>query len=234
MNFELFQSQNMRFFTHYTVLFRLFPYKWEKRKATLILESVTFVSFRQECYKYTSSDFPIFAIEFSSHPLLLFLQLRYLDVVSEFKRVTVHLLKCMVALFPTLFFARDPPRLFPGFYFFADRETDRHHFFALSLPRRQRVSDDIIKRVADVHMSPWSKGSELDEANSASARARTRIAELERELEEITKKAMLTSTHARQTAKQMAQQASMEDASAMSNSYRKSRKVMVESAQRVR
>ena len=83
-------------------------------------------------------------------------------------------------------------------------------------------------------MSPWSKGSELDEANSASARARTRIAELERELEEITKKAMLTSTHARQPAKQMAQQASMEDASAMSNSYRKSRKVMVESAQRVR
>ena len=144
------------------------------------------------------------------------------------------MLKCMVALFPTLFFARDPPRLFPLFYFFADRETDRHHFFALSLPRRQRVSDDIIKRVADVHMSPWSKGSELDEANSASARARTRIAELERELEEITKKAMLTSTHARQTAKQMAQQASMEDASAMSNSYRKSRKVMVESAQRVR
>lgn len=99
---------------------------------------------------------------------------------------------------------------------------------------RHRVADDINKRMADVHMMPWSAGAELDEANSASSRARSRISELERELEEITRKAMMTSSHARQTAAQMAKAAQLEDSEAMSNSYRKSKKVMIESSQKVR
>ena len=45
-------------------------------------------------------------------------------------------------------------------------------FPSLSFPFRRRVEDDILKRISDVHISPFSKGEELDQANSASARAR--------------------------------------------------------------
>ncbi|TRY79821.1 hypothetical protein TCAL_10260 [Tigriopus californicus] len=97
---------------------------------------------------------------------------------------------------------------------------------------KRRIEDDICKKVADVHMMPWALGTELDEAQSASARARSRISELERELEEITKRAMTTSTHARRTAAQLAKEASLEDEQAMASTYKKSRKVMIQSAQR--
>ena len=62
-----------------------------------------------------------------------------------------------------------------------------------------------------MHMQPWSAGLELDEANSASARARARIADLERELEEITQRAMSSTAHACKSAKMMAQEACLED-----------------------
>ncbi len=55
-------------------------------------------------------------------------------------------------------------------------------------------------------MMPWSVGPELDEANSASLRARARISELERELEEITKKALSTRIYSSKSAAQMAKQ----------------------------
>ena len=81
-------------------------------------------------------------------------------------------------------------------------------------------------------MMPWAVGQELNEAQSASSRARARIAELERELEDITRKAMTTSMHARATAAQLAQEAMKEEA-AMASSYKKSRKVMIESASKL-
>jgi len=99
---------------------------------------------------------------------------------------------------------------------------------------KRRIEDDIIKKVADVHMSPWSKGQELDEANAASARARARILELEKELEEITRKAMTTQVTALKTAKQMAAEATREDEAAMASSFKKSKKVMIESSSKIR
>merc|ERR1719414_486958 len=98
---------------------------------------------------------------------------------------------------------------------------------------KRKIEDDIIKKVADVRMSPWSKGQELDEANAASARARARILELERELEEITRKAMTTQVKALKTAKQMAAEATREDQAAMASSFTKTKKVMVESSSKI-
>ena len=98
---------------------------------------------------------------------------------------------------------------------------------------KRKIEDDIIKKVADVRMSPWSKGQELDEANAASARARARIVELEKELEEITRKAMTTQVKALKTAKQMAMEATREDEAAMASSVKKSKKVMIESRSKI-
>lgn len=96
----------------------------------------------------------------------------------------------------------------------------------------RRVDDDILKKVVDVHMQPWSAGAELKEAEAASIRSRTRLADLERELEEITRKAMTTQTRAIKTAKQLATEAMMED-QAMASSYKKTKKVMIESSAKV-
>jgi len=98
---------------------------------------------------------------------------------------------------------------------------------------KSRVEDDICKKVADIRMSPWSKGQELNEANAASARARARILELERELEEITRKAMTSQVIALKTAKQMAAEATREDQAAMASSFTKTKKVMVESSSKI-
>ena len=98
---------------------------------------------------------------------------------------------------------------------------------------KRRIEDDISKKMADVRMSPWSKGQELDEANAASARARARILELEKELDEITRKAMTTQVKALKTAKQMAMEATREDEAAMASSIKKSKKVMIESSSKI-
>ena len=98
---------------------------------------------------------------------------------------------------------------------------------------RRRIEDDVSYKIADVRMSPWSRGQELDEANAASARARSRILELERELEEITRKAMTTQARAMKTAKQMAMEATREDEANVQNSFTKSKKVMIESSSRI-
>jgi len=95
------------------------------------------------------------------------------------------------------------------------------------------VKDDMIKRVADARMHPWEAGRAFEEAESASAQTRMRISELERELEEITKKAIMTSTHASKTASALAKAAMAEDASACAESYKKSKKVMIESSQKM-
>lgn len=98
---------------------------------------------------------------------------------------------------------------------------------------KRRIEDDVCKKISDIRMSPWSKGQELDEANAASARARARILELERELEEITKKAMTTQTRAMKTAKQMAAEAMLEDESNVQSSFKKTKQVMIESKGRI-
>jgi hypothetical protein len=62
---------------------------------------------------------------------------------------------------------------------------------------------------------------------------RCRIQELERELEEITRKAMTSQTRALQTARQMAAAASLEDEASMAASTKKTRKVITESSSKI-
>jgi hypothetical protein len=109
----------------------------------------------------------------------------------------------------------------------------REEEFKIKVSEKQ--SDDVCKKVADIHMQPWANRSDMQDAEEASARARARIAELERELEEITKKALMSSSKCLKTAKQMAYQASMEaeeEAKAMSS--KKSKKVMIQSSTSIR
>jgi len=104
---------------------------------------------------------------------------------------------------------------------------------ASKLVSSRRIDDDVSKKIADIHITPFSKGQELDAANAASARARARIMELERELEEITKKAMTTQVRALKTAKQMAAEAMAQDEANMSSSVKKTKKVMIESSAKI-
>jgi len=103
----------------------------------------------------------------------------------------------------------------------------------VTIESSRKIDDDISKKIADIHITPYSKGKETEDANAASARARLRILELERELEEITKKAMTTQVQALKTAKQMAAEAYAADESAMSSSVKKSKKVMIESSAKI-
>lgn len=99
----------------------------------------------------------------------------------------------------------------------------------------EKQSDDVNKKIADIHMHPWMNRTEMQEADEASARARARILELERELEEITKKALMTSSKSLKTAKQMAYQASMEaDEEAKAASTKRSKKVIMQSSTQIR
>jgi len=93
-----------------------------------------------------------------------------------------------------------------------------------------KVNDCIEKKIADIRMQPYVGNQEVRDAEAASLRARARILDLERELDEITKRAIMTSTKAVKSAKQMAYEASMEAAEeAKASSTKKSRKVIVES-----
>lgn len=93
-----------------------------------------------------------------------------------------------------------------------------------------KVNDCIEKKIADIRMQPYIGNQEIRDAEAASLRARARIMDLERELDEITKRAIMTSTKAVKSAKQMAYEASMEAAEeAKASSTKKSRKVIVES-----
>jgi len=97
----------------------------------------------------------------------------------------------------------------------------------------RKIDDDVSKKIADIHITPFTKGQELDAANAASARARARILELEKELEEITRKAMTTQTKALKTAKQMAAEAYLADEASMSANVKKTKKVMIESSAKI-
>ena len=65
------------------------------------------------------------------------------------------------------------------------------------------MKDCIEKKIADIRMQPYVGTQEVREAEAASLRARARILDLERELDEITKRAIMTSTKAVQSAKQV-------------------------------
>ena len=65
------------------------------------------------------------------------------------------------------------------------------------------MKDCIEKKIADIRMQPYVGAQEVRDAEAASLRARARILDLERELDEITKRAIMTSTKAVQSAKQV-------------------------------
>jgi len=99
----------------------------------------------------------------------------------------------------------------------------------------EKQTDDVNKRVADIRMQPWMNRTDMQEAEEASSRARARISELERELEEITKKALMSTSKSLKSARQMAYQASMEaDEEAKSASTKKSKKVIIQSSRQIR
>ena len=84
-------------------------------------------------------------------------------------------------------------------------------------------------------MQPYKGSEELREAEAASLRAKARIIDLERELEAITKKTIMTSTKALKSARQMAYEANMEaEEEAKASSTKKSRKVIVESSSKIK
>lgn len=105
----------------------------------------------------------------------------------------------------------------------------------LKIRVNEKQSDDINYKIAGAHMQPWSNRTDMQEAEEASARARARIVELERELEEITKKALMASSKSLKSAKQMAYQASMEaEEEAKASSSKKSKKVIIQSSKSIR
>jgi len=98
-----------------------------------------------------------------------------------------------------------------------------------------QVDDAISKKIADIRMQPYVETQEVRDAEAATLRARARIMDLERELEDITKRAIMTSTKAVKSAKQMAYEASTAaEEEAKAASTKKSRKVIIESSSKIR
>jgi len=98
-----------------------------------------------------------------------------------------------------------------------------------------QVDDAISKKIADIRMHPYVETQEVRDAEAATLRARARIMDLERELEDITKRAIMTSTKAVKSAKQMAYEASTAaEEEAKAASTKKSRKVIIESSSKIR
>merc|ERR1711874_569056 len=92
-----------------------------------------------------------------------------------------------------------------------------------------RYEDNISKKMADIRMSPW-RGQELDTEYRTSQEARTRISGLERELDEITRKAMTYRRYGK-TGAELAADAMRDDAQ-MSSFGRRTKRVTYESTRR--
>jgi hypothetical protein len=103
---------------------------------------------------------------------------------------------------------------------------DPRHVF---VPRD--TSDDILKKVADIHMAPY-EGKEIGEARSAMAQGRVKIDRLERELEAITLSAMKYKSTYSKSASEMARQAMSEAESEAMASKTIKRTVVEESTRR--
>lgn len=97
-----------------------------------------------------------------------------------------------------------------------------------------KQEDNISKKIADIRMHPYQGNQEVREAEAATLRAKARILDLERELDDITKKAIMTGTKAVKSAKQMAYEANMEaEEEAKASSTKKSRKIIMESNNKI-
>lgn len=89
-----------------------------------------------------------------------------------------------------------------------------------------RGNDDIYKRIADIRMTPF-RGQELEEEYKTAQHSRAKLSSLNRELEDVTRRAMTYRPAYGKTAAELARDAMNE--SSMSSSYKKTSKVVVDS-----
>jgi len=92
------------------------------------------------------------------------------------------------------------------------------------------ITDDICKKVADIHMSPYDS-REINVARQASAQGHLKIEKMEKELLALTSSAMKYKSMYSKSAAQMAKEA-MEAAEAESMATKKVRKTVVEESSR--
>jgi hypothetical protein len=115
----------------------------------------------------------------------------------------------------------------------AVRRAEGHAVSSFRDPRHTMVphdiTDDICKKVADIHMAPYAR-DEAGLAAQASLASWAKVSKMESSLEALTKSAMTYKSSYAQSASQMAKAAMSEDASAVSSSSKKTRKTIVESS----
>lgn len=92
------------------------------------------------------------------------------------------------------------------------------------------ITDDICKKVADIHMSPYDS-REINVARKASAQGHLKIEKMEKELQALTSSAMKYKSMYSKSAAQMAKEA-MEAAEQESMATKKVRKTVVEESSR--
>merc|ERR1719369_297413 len=92
------------------------------------------------------------------------------------------------------------------------------------------ISDDICKKVADIHMAPF-EGREIAAARAALSQGKLKIDRMEKELESITSSAMKYQSIYSKSASQMAKEAMMA-AESEAKSSKTVRKTVVESSSR--
>jgi len=93
------------------------------------------------------------------------------------------------------------------------------------------LTDDICKKVADIHMAPYAK-DEVSSAAKASQASWSKVSKMEADLAALTQSAMAYKSVYLKSASQMAAEAMSEDASAVASSYKKTKKTVVESSSR--
>jgi len=97
------------------------------------------------------------------------------------------------------------------------------------LPVPRNVGDDICYVVADLHISPYS-GKEITGANAASQQGKLKVERMDRELSQLTEKALSYKSLYAKSASQMAKEAYSAMESEAASSSKKTRKTIVETS----
>jgi len=97
------------------------------------------------------------------------------------------------------------------------------------LPVPRNIGDDICYLVADLHISPYS-GQEISGANAASQQGKLKVERMDRELSQLTEKALSYKSLYAKSASQMAKEAYSAMESEAAASSKKTRKTIVETS----
>merc|ERR1719391_933322 len=92
------------------------------------------------------------------------------------------------------------------------------------------LSDDILKKMADIHICPY-EGREIGEAQAAASQGKLRVERMDKELASITASAMKYKSLYSKSAAEMAKEA-LQAVEAESKSFKKTRKTVVEETRR--